>query len=248
MLARHLVRQAPPFSLSRILFLTTVIHSIIHSSTVFNAMYSKIFLLWLLPTTLAAPMTDPISPGHTLQKRSITCTPTYGTRIDLQHCKDALQQVPDTVIGEDIRFTMNGPSGMALMGGPFSNTATRPRYKLPQYFGSETSCTLGVSLHNPDATVKFNWDALKRELSRIIDQCIAGQDGQGGSSNTYADLFDIAIWAEPLTDLEESPEAYCARRPKTNLLGCLTSCFSGGCRRTSPGLSLSPKPTSAATS
>lgn len=199
-------------------------------------MYSKLFLLWLVPTLLAAPTIDPISPGHTLQKRSVACTPTYGTRIDLQHCKAALQTVPDTVIGEDVRFSLNGFSGVAQMTGRFSSTASNARYKLPQYFGSETSCTLGVSLHDPDATVKFNWDALKRELSHIIDQCIAGHGGQGGSSNTYAGLFDIAIWAEPLTDFEESPEQYCARRPKSGLLSCLSSCFSGGCRRTSPGL------------
>ena len=137
------------------------------------------------------------------------------------------------MIGEDVRFTLNGVAGLALMTGRFSSTASIAKYRLPQYFGSDT-CTLGVSLHDPDATVKFNWDALKRELSNIIDQCIVGQGGQGGSSNTYSGLFDIAIWAEPLNDLEESPEAYCARRPKTSLLKCLTSCFSGGCRRTSP--------------
>lgn len=218
--------------------LTTVFDPFFPLFTPLIAMYSKLsFLLWLLPTILAAPTIDPLSPGQTLQKRSVGCTPTYGTRINLQHCQDALRQVPNTVIGEDVRFLMNGVSGLAVMDGRFSATASNPRYRLPQYFGSETSCTLGVSLHNPDATVKFNWDAIKRELSNIIDQCIVGQDGQGGSSTTYAGLFDIAIWAEPLTDLEESPETYCAKRPTTALLQCLRACLSGGCRRTSPGLS-----------
>lgn len=208
-------------------------------------MYSNLVLLWLLPTILAAPTIDPISPGQTLQKRSVSCTPTYGTKINLQHCKDALTQVPNTIIGEDVRFSMNGLSGFARMDGQFSASTTNARYRLPQYFGGETSsCTLGVSLHDPDATVKFNWDALKRELSNIIDRCIAGQGGQGGSSNTYAGLFDIAIWAEPLTDFEEPPAVYCATRPKTALLKCLATCLSGGCRRTSPLPSLELKATS----
>ncbi|MCJ1364133.1 hypothetical protein MMC16_003242 [Acarospora aff. strigata] len=199
-------------------------------------MFGKLFVVWLLPTILAAPTVDPLSPVQTLQKRAVTCTPTYGTKINPDDCREALKKVPETIFGKDVRYTLNAFSGRLKMESKFSNEASDARYRMPQYFGSEKSCTLGVSLHNPDATVNFHWDALKRELSNIVEKCIMTGGGQGGSSNTYAGLFDIAIWAEPLTDLEDeiTPEAFCAAKPKLGLLECLNNCFKGGCKKISP--------------
>jgi len=202
-------------------------------------MFIKLFVLCLVSTVLAAPTTDTTSAVQSLQKRKVNCDFTYGTKINPQDCKNALKDVPDTIIGHDMRFINNGRAGLVYMDGAFSNKASNSRYKLPQFFGTDTSCALGVSLANVDSTVKFTWGAIKRELSKIVDECIVGQGGKGGSSDTYSGLFDIAIWAEPLNFDQPSanhgtdPQAFCRAKPTIRLFECLRNCFSGGCGRVS---------------
>ncbi len=193
----------------------------------------------LLPTLLAAPTIT------SFQKRSeVTCNNRYGTKINPDDCFAALKTVPVTIWGQDVRYSISGSSAVVQMPAIFSSTNTNPRYKLPQYFGSGSSCTLGVSLANPDDLINFNWDALRRELSIIIDKCIVNGGGIGGSSSTYKYEFDIAVWAEPLNDDDddddgsesmESPKGFCGVRSRIRLFDCLNTCFGGGCsRKTSP--------------
>ncbi|KAI9873393.1 MAG: hypothetical protein M1830_000467 [Pleopsidium flavum] len=202
-------------------------------------MLTQIFLLCLVPILLAAPTTDTTSTVHNVQKRGINCNFAYGTKINPEDCRHALNDVPDTIVGQDMHFVYNGFSGLASMDGTFSNKASNPRYKLPKFFGTDRSCTLGVSLANVDSTVKFNWDAIKRELSKIVDTCIVADGGKGGSSNTYSNLFDIAIWAEPLNhdvpvaDQGTGAQAFCGAKPTVRLFDCLRHCFTGGCGRVS---------------
>ncbi len=197
-------------------------------------MFGLLFVCCLLPTLLAAPTVT------NLQKRGeVSCNHRYGSKINPDDCRTALKTVPDTIWGQDARYSFAGSSGYLRMPAMFSNANTDPRYKLPQYFGSGSSCTLGVSLANPDDVVNFNWDALKRELSNIIDKCIVQGGGMGGSSSTYKFEFDIAVWAEPLNDGDdneasntmESPKGFCGLRSKTRLFDCLNTCFGGGCSR-----------------
>jgi hypothetical protein len=46
--------------------------------------------------------------------------------------QNALKDVPDTIIGHDMRFINNGRAGLVYMDGAFSNKASIPR-KLPQF-------------------------------------------------------------------------------------------------------------------
>lgn len=195
-------------------------------------MLNILFLLCLVSTIFAAPAQN----VDRIQKRAVTCNVAYGTKINAQACLSALKDVPDTIIGQDMHFVYNAVSGKVSVDAEFSNNASNKRYRLPQYFGNDGACTLGVSLTKTDAAVKFTWGALKRELSKIIDECIEKQGGTGGISTTYAGVFDLAIWAEPLTqdeppsDTKPAARGYCKGRPSTRLFDCLRACFSGDCR------------------